>query len=78
MVHRPIRPVATDWLQKPEDCLESLKSVDHLHKKRIESAYYHEALRPGGRVGIVSYVPSTLKSADFAAFLGIALGPLGG
>ena len=40
------------WLQNgyknSEDCLESLKSVDYLHKKRIESAYYHAVLRPGG------------------------------
>ena len=48
--------------------MDSLKCVEYVDEKRTISAYYHEKLRSGARVGIMYSIRKSLKIKGFRFF----------
>ena len=47
--------------------MDSLKCVEYVDEKRTISAYYHEKLRSGTRVGVIPKAPETRVNTVFFA-----------
>ena len=45
--------------------MDSLKCVEYVDEKRTISAYYHEKLRSGTRVGVIPRTPETRMNTGF-------------
>jgi len=63
----------SQWLQNgyriPKDATDSLKCVEYVDEKRTISAYYHEKLRPGARVGVTYKNAESLFLCGLPAFV---------